>query len=89
MHDFPQRTPTGAALPANGAAAAVDAAALAGRIHDSVLQLLGSALLRAELSEQLGALGRYDELPGALAEMRQSVEDAALELRAIMAALQK
>ena len=65
-----------------------DRAALARRIHDSVLQLLGSALLRAELSEQLGALGRYDELPGTLAEMRGSLEEACLELRSIMATLQ-
>jgi signal transduction histidine kinase len=61
--------------------------ALAARIHNSVLQLLGSALLKAELAEALSRMGRGDEVPAHLNEMRTALEDAATELRSIMADL--
>ena len=60
---------------------------LAERIHNKVLQLLGSALLQAELCEQLGRLGRGDEIPETLGEMRESLNAAVVELRGIMAEL--
>jgi signal transduction histidine kinase len=61
--------------------------ALAARIHNSVLQLLGSALLKAEMAEALSRMGRGDEVPAHLTEMRTALEDAATELRSIMADL--
>ena len=61
--------------------------ALASRIHDGTLQLLGVALLRAELCEQLVELGRSEEVPARLAELRDALEQATDELRAIMAEL--
>ena len=60
---------------------------LATRIHDGVLQMLGSALLKAELVEQLGYLGRTEEVPAQLSELRTSLEQAVFELRAIMTEL--
>ena len=61
--------------------------ALGERIHTSVLQLLGSALLKAEMIEQLSRLGRRDEVPAQLLELRWALEQACLELRHIMADL--
>jgi hypothetical protein len=60
---------------------------LAQRIHNRVLQLVGSALLKAELCEQLGTLGRAEDIPPTLAELRSVLEDTCLELRSIMAEL--
>lgn len=57
---------------------------LAERIHNRVLQLLGAALMQSEMCEQLQRLGREDEIPGTLAELRTSLEQAVVELRAIM-----
>jgi signal transduction histidine kinase len=62
---------------------------LATRIHDGVLQLLGSALLKAEMVEQLGYLGRTDEVPAQLTELRTALEQAVFELRGIMAELRQ
>ena len=60
---------------------------LATRIHDGVLQMLGSALLKAEMVEQLGYLGRTDEVPAQLSELRSALEPAVYELRSIMTEL--
>ena len=60
---------------------------LAERIHNRVLQLLGSAMLQSEMAEQLGRLGRHDEVPATLGELRSSLEQAVVELRGIMAEL--
>ena len=60
---------------------------LATRIHDGVLQMLGSALLKAEMVEQLGYLGRTDEVPAQLGELRSALEQAVYELRSIMTEL--
>jgi signal transduction histidine kinase len=60
---------------------------LAERIHNKVLQLLGSALLQAEMCEQLGQLGRTDEIPTQLEHLRVSLNEAVVELRGIMAEL--
>jgi hypothetical protein len=60
---------------------------LAQRIHNKVLQLLGSALLQAEMCEQLGQLGRTDEIPGQLGQLRESLNEAVIELRGVMAEL--
>lgn len=57
------------------------------RLHDGPLQLLGSALLKAELCDRLMALGRLDEVPARLAELREVLEQATLELRIITADL--
>jgi len=60
---------------------------LARRIHDRVLQLLGSALLKTEMCEQLGRLGREGEILDTLVELRSTLEQTVDELRAIMADL--
>jgi signal transduction histidine kinase len=60
---------------------------LARRIHDRVLQLLGTALLKTEMCEQLGRLGREDEIQDTLVELRTTLEETVAELRAIMADL--
>jgi signal transduction histidine kinase len=60
---------------------------LAERIHNRVLQLLGSAMLQTEMCEQLVQLGRQDEVPATLAALRDSLEQAVVELRSIMADL--
>ena len=60
---------------------------IAQRIHNKVLQLLGSALLQAEMCEQLGQLGRTEEIPAQLEQMRGSLNEAVVELRGIMADL--
>jgi signal transduction histidine kinase len=60
---------------------------LARRIHDRVLQLVGTAMMKAEMAEQLGRLGRHDEVPGVLVELRTALDDTVVELRSIMAEL--
>ena len=60
---------------------------LAERIHNRVLQLLGSAMLQSEMAEQLHRLGRYDDVPGTLLELRSLLDQAVVELRGIMAEL--
>ena len=60
---------------------------LAQRIHDRVLGLLGTALVKTEMCETLGQLGREDEIPATLLELRSALEDTIVELRAIMAEL--
>ncbi|MCA1644877.1 MAG: histidine kinase [Chloroflexi bacterium] len=60
---------------------------LARRIHDRVLQLLGTALLETEMCEQLAQLGRGDEIGQKLAELRTTLEATVDELRSIMADL--
>jgi len=62
---------------------------IARRIHDRVLQLLGSALLKTEMCEQLDRLGRGQEIPGQLGELRQALEEAVVELRGVMADLRE
>jgi hypothetical protein len=52
-----------------------------------VLGLLGTALLKTEMCEKLGELGRQDEVPATLAELRAALEQTVLELRAIMVEL--
>jgi hypothetical protein len=51
---------------------------LAKRIHDRVLQLIGTAMIKAEMAEQLELLGRHSDVAGAL---------TVVELRSIMAEL--
>ena len=60
---------------------------LARRIHDRVLQLLGTALLKTEMCEQLGRLGREDEIVATLIELRATLEETVNELRSIMSDL--
>jgi signal transduction histidine kinase len=60
---------------------------LAKRIHDHVLQLVGTAMMKAEMAEQLELLGRHGEVPGVLNELRSTLDDAVVELRSIMADL--
>jgi signal transduction histidine kinase len=60
---------------------------LARRIHDRVLGLLGTALVKTEMCEMLGQLGREDEIPATLLELRSALEESIIELRAIMAEL--
>jgi signal transduction histidine kinase len=60
---------------------------LAIRIHDRVLQLVGTAMMKAELAETLGRLGRHDEVPDALVELRSALDETVVELRSIMADL--
>jgi signal transduction histidine kinase len=60
---------------------------LARRIHDRVLQLLGAALLKTEMCEQLGRLGREDEVRTTLEELRATLEETVGELRSIMSDL--
>jgi hypothetical protein len=49
-----------------------------------VMQLLGTALLKTEMCEQLGRLGRGDEIPPNLVELRSALEDTIVELRLLM-----
>jgi signal transduction histidine kinase len=60
---------------------------LARRIHDQVLGLLGTALVKTEMCETLGKLGRQDEIPETLVELRSALEASIVELRSIMAEL--
>jgi len=57
---------------------------LARRIHDGVMQLLGTALFKTEMCEQLARLGRQDEIPASLVELRSALEDTIVELRLLM-----
>jgi signal transduction histidine kinase len=57
---------------------------LARRIHDGVMQLLGTALFKTEMCEQLVRLGRPDEIPASLLELRSALEDTIVELRLLM-----
>ena len=57
---------------------------LARRIHDGVMQLLGTALVKTEMCEQLARLGRQDEIPANLAELRSALEESVVELRLLM-----
>jgi len=57
---------------------------LARRIHDGVMQLLGTALVKTEMCEQLARLGRQDEIPASLVELRSALEDTIVELRLLM-----
>jgi signal transduction histidine kinase len=60
---------------------------LARRIHDRVLGLLATALLKTEMCEQLGRLGREAEIVDQLVELRATLEATVDELRSIMADL--
>ena len=60
---------------------------LAKRIHDRVLQLVGTAMMKAEMAETLGRLGRHDDVPAQLVELRETLDETVVELRAIMAEL--
>jgi signal transduction histidine kinase len=60
---------------------------LARRIHDRVLGLLGTALMKTEMAETLARLGRHDEVPATLNELRSALEETIVELRSIMAEL--
>ena len=60
---------------------------LARRIHDRVLGLLGTALMKTEMAQTLGKLGRQDEVPATLEELRSALMDSIDELRGIMAEL--
>ena len=60
---------------------------LARRIHDRVLGLLGTALMKTEMCETLGRLGRQEEIPATLTELRSALEQTVVELRDIMAEL--
>jgi signal transduction histidine kinase len=57
---------------------------LAQRIHNGVMQLLGTALVKTEMCEQLARLGRQDEIPASLTELRSVLEDTIVELRLLM-----
>ena len=60
---------------------------LARRIHDRVLGQIGTALMKTEMCETLERLGRQDEIPATLVELRSALEETVLELREIMAEL--
>jgi signal transduction histidine kinase len=60
---------------------------LARRIHDQVLGLLGTALVKTEMCETLARMGRQEEIPNTLGELRDALEQTVIELRAIMAEL--
>jgi signal transduction histidine kinase len=60
---------------------------LARRIHDRVLGLLGTALMKTEMCERLAELNRHDEIGPTLAELRSALDQTVVELRAIMAEL--
>ncbi len=62
----------------------LDSRALADRLHNGPLQLLGAALFKTEMCEQLLALNRGEELPARLVELRAALEQATEDLRAIM-----
>ena len=54
------------------------------RIHDRVLQLVGTAMMKAEMAETLERLGRHDEVAATHVELRAALDDTVTELRAIM-----
>ena len=43
--------------------------------------------MKTEMCETLGQLGRQDEIPATLVELRSALENTIVELRAIMAEL--
>ena len=43
--------------------------------------------MKTEMCETLGRLGRQDEIPATLVELRSALEETVVELRAIMAEL--
>ncbi len=57
------------------------------RIHDRVLGLVGTAMMKTEMCERLTELGRHDELAPTLGELRDALDQAVVELRSIMAEL--
>jgi hypothetical protein len=60
---------------------------LAVRIHDRVLGLVGTALMKTEMCERLTELGRHDQLAPTLGELRDALDQCVVELRGIMAEL--
>ena len=62
---------------------------LARRIHDRVLGLIGTALMKTEMCERLAELGRHDEIAPTLAELRSALDQTVVELRSIMAELRQ
>jgi hypothetical protein len=48
------------------------------------MQLLGTALLKTEMCEQLLRLGRTHEIPASLDELRGALEETIVELRSLM-----
>jgi hypothetical protein len=60
---------------------------LAVRIHDRVLGLIGTALMKTEMCERLAELGRHDDLAPTLGELREALDQTVAELRGIMAEL--
>ncbi len=60
---------------------------LARRIHDRVLSLLATALMKTEMCERLVELGRYEDIRPTLTELRSTLEQTVLELRTIMSEL--
>jgi hypothetical protein len=62
---------------------------LAVRIHDNVLGLIGTALMKTEMCERLVELGRHDQLSPTLLELRGALDQTVIELRAIMAELRE
>jgi Histidine kinase len=62
---------------------------LAVRIHDRVLGLIGTALMKTEMCERLAELGREDEIASTLAELRSALDQTVIELRSIMADLRE
>jgi signal transduction histidine kinase len=60
---------------------------LAVRIHDRVLGLLGTAMMKTEMCERLTEMGRHDDLAPTLGELRDALNATVAELRSIMAEL--
>jgi len=52
-----------------------------------VLGLLGTALMKTEMCETLDRLGRQEEIPATLVELRSALEQTVVGLREIMAEL--
>ena len=57
------------------------------RIHNSILQTLGIALLEEEYCERLLRLGRTTDLQDHLLAIRSAIESSSAELRAMMVEL--
>lgn len=49
--------------------------------------LVGTAMMKAEMVENLERLGRHDDVPGTLLELRSALDQTIVELRSIMAEL--
>lgn len=60
---------------------------LAQRIHNRVLQLMATAMIKVEMAETLERLDRHEEVSTALVDVRSALDQAVIELRAIMAEL--